>query len=81
MRIDWCVSSWFRIKNTHSLTFCFVASKTLAELNIQTGQPPPSLVQAASPPRRDKSALLPTGPCHWPLSATRQPRAVGSPHI
>ena len=20
MRVDWCVSSWFRIKNTHSLT-------------------------------------------------------------
>ena len=22
MRVDWCVSSWFRIKNTHSLTLC-----------------------------------------------------------
>ena len=22
MRVDWCVSSWFRIKNTHSLTHC-----------------------------------------------------------
>ena len=22
MRVDWCVSSWFRIKNTHSLTGC-----------------------------------------------------------
>ena len=22
MRVDWCVSSWFRIKNTHSLTRC-----------------------------------------------------------
>ena len=20
MRVDWCVSSWFRIKNTHTLT-------------------------------------------------------------
>ena len=23
MRVDWCVSSWFRIKNTHSLTQYF----------------------------------------------------------
>ena len=23
MRVDWCVSSWFRIKNTHSLTTCW----------------------------------------------------------
>ena len=25
MRVDWCVSSWFRIKNTHSLTHGRVA--------------------------------------------------------
>ena len=82
MRIDWCVSSWFRIKNTHSLTFCFVASKTLAELNIQTGQPPPRLVQAASPPRRDKTALLPTGPLS--LAPVRDPSAESggvTPHL
>ena len=26
MRVDWCVSSWFRIKNTHSLTHYFELS-------------------------------------------------------
>ena len=25
MRVDWCVSSWFRIKNTHSLTHLVLA--------------------------------------------------------
>ena len=24
MRVDWCVSSWFRIKNTHSLTHLYL---------------------------------------------------------
>ena len=28
MRVDWCVSSWFRIKNTHSLTHTFVVNNT-----------------------------------------------------
>ena len=29
MRVDWCVSSWFRIKNTHSLTPFILCFKTL----------------------------------------------------
>ena len=29
MRVDWCVSSWFRIKNTHSLTHCVCVVGTL----------------------------------------------------
>ena len=27
MRVDWCVSSWFRIKNTHSLTHTLEVSR------------------------------------------------------
>ena len=33
MRVDWCVSSWFRIKNTHSHTQVFILTdiNTVAE--------------------------------------------------
>ena len=31
MRVDWCVSSWFRIKNTHSLTFGYTVPLVLCE--------------------------------------------------
>ena len=32
MRVDWCVSSWFRIKNTHSLTLTAL-QETLSKKN------------------------------------------------
>ena len=34
MRVDWCVSSWFRIKNTHSLT-----ATAAEEVDVLPGEP------------------------------------------
>ena len=34
MRVDWCVSSWFRIKNTHSLTPTTPTLGTLEVLEV-----------------------------------------------
>ena len=42
MRVDWCVSSWFRIKNTHSLTreqggsLCLVGDHDRLEIPLKT---------------------------------------------
>jgi len=42
MRVDWCVSSWFRIKNnslnTQSLTHSLVASHCFQNLYLDAGR-------------------------------------------
>ena len=38
MRVDWCVSSWFRIKNTHSLTPSLLMSFGFDTKEIHTAQ-------------------------------------------
>ena len=38
MRVDWCVSSWFRIKNTHSLT---LDHDKVVSLNVADSTPFP----------------------------------------
>ena len=42
MRVDWCVSSWFRIKNTHSLTHerADAAWDSLSEMSASKGETP-----------------------------------------
>ena len=43
MRVDWCVSSWFRIKNTHSLTHAVYATATACGIAlVQLGDAGPS---------------------------------------
>ena len=34
MRVDWCVSSWFRIKNTHSLTRGHIGLQAVFGINF-----------------------------------------------
>ena len=45
MRVDWCVSSWFRIKNTHSLTVNVavslrrrIAFQDIRKLHVEIGR-------------------------------------------
>ena len=37
MRVDWCVSSWFRIKNTHSLKNVFYDERTFRRQGTRNG--------------------------------------------
>ena len=39
MRVDWCVSSWFRIKNTHSLTHNVQRCRVSAKKNFSDESP------------------------------------------
>ena len=41
MRVDWCVSSWFRIKNTHSLTHSGVVTGSKPTLAFTCYPPVP----------------------------------------
>ena len=43
MRVDWCVSSWFRIKNTHSLTHEILRSAPYTVLVWDLRRYPPLL--------------------------------------
>ena len=39
MRVDWCVSSWFRIKNTHSHTMMYlIPGPVCGERTLATAQ-------------------------------------------
>ena len=39
MRVDWCVSSWFRIKNTHSLTLTVREGETVEGSRTMRNRP------------------------------------------
>ena len=75
MRVDWCVSSWFRIKNTHSLT--------PAEW-VASGGPFPPLDDAATGSRRLRPAsgaraaqISPSSACSRAFTLYKRRRRAG----
>ena len=55
MRVDWCVSSWFRIKNTHSLTDS-EAARTRSIVARKRSSPPAGLKTLSRARRRRTAA-------------------------
>ena len=56
MRVDWCVSSWFRIKNTHSLTHYLrrlLGLKKEKKERKKTDNPREGWEDGTPPPHRD----------------------------
>ena len=54
MRVDWCVSSWFRIKNTHSLTRALPCRFVVKERKKKENRKPrEGWEDGTPPPHRD----------------------------